>query len=90
MRLPRRTTLDMPVARSSAANTVASLEPRRFAMWSRHAGSLNQGNCEGGYRSRARYLEAAFDLALQAVSCPTRHAAAEFTKATAKANPMRR
>jgi putative transposase len=39
MRLPLRITLDMPVAHSSAANTVASLEPRRFGMWSRHASS---------------------------------------------------
>ena len=40
MRLLRRITLDMPVAHSSAANTAASLEPRRFGMWNRPASSL--------------------------------------------------
>jgi hypothetical protein len=40
MRLPRRITLDMPVAHSSAVNTAASLEPRRLGMWSWPASSL--------------------------------------------------
>ena len=41
--------MDMPVAHSSAANTAASLEPRRFGTWSGHASSLHQQNCKGGY-----------------------------------------
>jgi hypothetical protein len=40
MRLPRRITLDMPVAHSSPANTAASLEPRHFGMWSWPASRL--------------------------------------------------
>ena len=51
MRLPRRITLDMPVAHSSAANTVASLEPRRFGMWSRHASSPWLANCYFAHNS---------------------------------------
>ena|ERR1700733_15012408 len=49
MRLPRRITLDMPVAHSSPANTDDSLEPRHFGMWSRSGSNLSQQNCKGGY-----------------------------------------
>ena len=56
MRLLRRITLAMSVAHSSPANTVVSLEPRHFGMWSRSGSSLSQQNYEAYLRANSRMV----------------------------------